>query len=143
MIGAVRLMAIQAIFPNRCVLPNEGTALFLMTLIANLIDRIGFQQWRGAGTVRVVTVGAGDFAFGQGHVRAFSELGALLLMATVAGLIDAILAQQAFFRELRHRIVAIAAAQVVHLVGRTRPGDALLASMALKAHGVLLTDGRA
>lgn len=136
-------MAIQAAFPNRRMLPDKRAALFLMALIANLVDRIGFQQWRGAGAVRIVAVGAGDFAFGQGHVRAFPELGTLLLMAAVAGLIDAVLAQQSLFRELRHRVMAIATTQVVHLVGRTRPSDTLLASMALKAHGILLTDGRA
>lgn len=135
-------MAVQAAFPNRRMLPDKRAALFLMALIANLIDRIGFKQRCGAGAVRVVAVCAGDFAFGQGHMRAFSELGALLLMAAVARLVDAILAQQALLRELSHWIVAIAATQVVHLMDRTRPGDALLASMALKAHGILLADGR-
>jgi hypothetical protein len=125
------------------MLPDERAAFFLMTLITNLIDRIGFQHRVGVRTVRIVAVDAGDFAFGQGHVRTFSELGALLLMAAVAGLIDAVLAQQSFLRELRHGIMAIAAAQVIHLMDRARPGDALLAAVALKAHGVLLADGRA
>lgn len=135
-------MAIQAVFPDRRMLPDERPALFLVALVANLIDRVGFEQRRGNGPVRVVAVGTGDFAFGQGHVRAFPEFGALLLMATVAGLADAVFAQQAFFREPGHRIVAVAATQVVHLMDRTGPGDTLLAPMALKTHGVLLIDGR-
>lgn len=102
-------MAIKATFPNRRMLPDKRATLFLMALIANLIDRIGFKQRRCAGAMRVVAIGAGDFAFGQGHMRAFSELGALLLMAAIASLIDAVIAQQAAFRELGHRIVAIAA----------------------------------
>lgn len=41
-VGAVRRVAIEAAFPNRCVLPQERTALFLVAAIAKLIDCVRF-----------------------------------------------------------------------------------------------------
>ena len=85
-VGPVRLMTVQAALAHRRVFPEERSPLFGVTGVADLVDGIGIQQRPGRRAVRVVAVDAGHFAFGQRHVRAPAELGALLLVALVTGL---------------------------------------------------------
>src|SRR3984957_21010157 len=76
------------------------------------------------------------------HVRAAVELQANILMALGAGIVDRCLCHQSFDRELRHRIVAIAARQVVALMNRARPMIAGAACVAGKTSLRLRRYGR-
>lgn len=131
MVRTVRLMAIETIFPDRRMLPNEGTAFFVVALVTQLIDGNILEQWRGIGTVRIMTIDTGHLAFRQRHMRTFIKLYLLLLVAGETGLIDILFAQQALLRQFRHWIVAIAARQIVDGMDGTRPIQALGILMAL------------
>ena len=60
MIAAVRRMATQTILRNRSVLKHERSSFLSMTLVAQLIDGIGFNLFIAKGTMRIVTAGALD-----------------------------------------------------------------------------------
>ena len=68
MIRAMCRMAIQAVFPDRCMLPKHGAAFFLMTIETKLIDRQITEQGRGDRAMRIMTISTIQFAFRQGHV---------------------------------------------------------------------------
>jgi len=118
-VGTVGRMAIRAIVTNRRVLEQEGPALFRMAIVAGLIDAIRLEQRRRRAAMRIVAIRAADFAFQQGHMRTAPELGALRCVALDAGLVDRRTRLQSPRREIRHRIVAIAAAEIV----RAGPGS--------------------
>ena len=61
----------------------------------------------------IVTVSARHLAFGHGHVRALREFGALLLVTGVARFVDRRLLQQTRWGNLGHRVVAVAAGELV------------------------------
>ncbi len=42
MVGAVRLMTVETVFPHRGMFPDERATFFRMALITHLINRIGF-----------------------------------------------------------------------------------------------------
>src|SRR5271157_5825775 len=67
-IGAVRLMAIGAVFHHRRVLPQERTTALGMAGEAVLVDRALNQLLRVGSAVRVVTARASHFAFAIRHV---------------------------------------------------------------------------
>ena len=77
MVGAVRLMAIQAAFANRGMAENKRAALFGMTLKANLINRTRLQERIRRAAMRIMTVAASHLAFEERHMRALAELHAL------------------------------------------------------------------
>src|ERR1700739_3685334 len=93
--------------------------------------------------MRIVAVDAGDLPFQQRHGRALLELGALHLVALETGFIDRLPRGQAARGEVGHRVVAIAAAQIVGFVNRVMPEYPLSALMAGQALGILLRNGRA
>src|SRR5690606_32692448 len=71
------------------------------------------------------------------------ELHADVAVALRAGLVDRLPREQALGREVRHRVVAVAARQVVALVDRTAPVIARTAGMAGEAGAGLHLDRRA
>jgi hypothetical protein len=65
-VGAMWLVAIAAVFTHRRVLPQEGTALFSMTLEALIVER-GLQQvGRARATMRSMTIGADHLSGADG-----------------------------------------------------------------------------
>ena len=86
----------------------------------------------------IVAIHAADLAFEQRHVRTFVEFCALHLVAGEAGLTDRFARRQPVRRIVRHRIVAIAAGEIVVLVNRTVPENPLPALMAGQALRVSL-----
>ncbi len=75
-------------------------------------------------------------------MRTSAELGALFLVASEASLDDRRLLQQTSLRELRHRVMAVAARQLVLLVHRAIPVDALSTFVAGKTLALLFLDWR-
>lgn len=68
MIGAMRRMTVQTVFPDRCMLPQHGAAFFLMTIETKLIDRQITEQRSSDGAMRIMTIGTVQLALDQGHV---------------------------------------------------------------------------
>ena len=83
-------MTIQAVFPDRRMLPKHGAAFFLVTIETKLIDRQITEQGCGDRAMRIMTIGTVQFAFQQWHVGAFIELGSLLLVTVETGVIDTV-----------------------------------------------------
>ena len=135
-------VTIRAAVTNWRVFKQKRSALFRVALIAGLIYRVSLQQRVGRAPMGVVAVEAGDLAFRQGHVRTAHELGTLLLVASETDFVDTDLLEQAALRELCHRIVAVAAGQILAVMGRSRPMQAFPATMTGYADVVLLRDRR-
>ena len=55
-LGAVGAVALQAVFFNRRVLPDVGTALVSMALVAELVHVFGLDHAVAQGTVGVVAI---------------------------------------------------------------------------------------
>ena len=125
LVGTMRLVAVETVLANRRMLPDERAALFGVAGIADVIHRVRIEHRSGRRAMRVVAAFAGHLALRQGHMRAFAELGALLLMAGVAGLGNARFLQQTGGGEPRHGVVAVAACDLVRGVRRTGPVNAL------------------
>ena len=66
--------------------------------------------------MRIVAVDTAEFALQQRHVRALVEFGALYLVTGKTGLIDGLAGREPMRPEIRHRIVAIAAGEIVGFV---------------------------
>ena len=129
-IGAMRVVAVEAIFPDRRVLEQKGPTLLGMTAVADVVDAIGFEQGVRRRTMGIVAVDAGYLSLRQRHVRAHVKLRALDLVAGKAGLVDGLARRQTMRGEIRHRVVAIAAGEFVVFVNRAvpeNPGSALVA----------------
>ena len=61
-------MAVAAIFQDRRMLPEEGPASFGMACVTIFIDAVLPElRWVGA-TVRIMAVGANDFALAEWHM---------------------------------------------------------------------------
>ena len=86
MVGTMWLMAVQTAFANWRVFPEKRSPLLGVACVAHVVDGIRVQERARRRAVRVVAVDAGHLAFGQWHVRAPAELGALLLVTLDAGL---------------------------------------------------------
>ncbi len=85
--GAVRLMAVHAVFTHRRVLEQEGSALFRMALVAVLVDTARLQQFLRHRPVRIVAVRALYLAFPLGHMRGAVKLRTTVLVALETGLV--------------------------------------------------------
>jgi len=121
---------------------QEWSALFRVAAVTKLVDAVGLEQRVGGRTVRVVAIDATHLAFQQRHVRALVELSALCLVAGKTSLADGFPRRQSVGRKIRHRIVAVAAGQIVILVDRAVPENALAALMTRDALRVLLRNRR-
>jgi len=141
-IRPVRVVAVETIFDDRGVLPEERTALFGVALVTELIDTIGTQKWVRGRAVWRVTIAAGDLAFEQRHVGALAKLCALLGVTGEAGLRDTLLREKVARRLFGHRIVAIATSEPLSLVGRSAPVDARCTRVTSEAHAVHRLDAR-
>ena len=75
-----------AIVLNRCMLPQQGTALFGVAGVAGSIHSALDQQLRTGRTMCVVTIGASHLAFSDRMPRHACELGTLFLVAGKADL---------------------------------------------------------
>ena len=93
-IGAVHGVAVGAILSHWSVLPKERPALFGVAGVANHVGAFRFQQRPGGAAMRIVAINARHFAFRQRHVGTLVKFGALLLVATRAGVVDVVLGQQ-------------------------------------------------
>ena len=62
-IRPVRRMAVGAVFNDGRVFPQKRSALFRVACVAGLGNGVLHHQARACGTVRVVAVGAANFAF--------------------------------------------------------------------------------
>ena len=87
-IGAVRVVAVEAVFPDRRVLEQERPTLVRMAAIAHVVDAIGLEQRIRRRAVRIVAIDAAHLSFRQRHVRAHMELRARDLVAGEAGFVD-------------------------------------------------------
>ena len=65
---AVRVVTVQAIFPNRRMFEQERSALLGVTFVASVIDGGFFPQAFGGRAVRLMAICAGHLAFAQRHV---------------------------------------------------------------------------
>ena len=66
--GAMRFMAVQAVFAHRRVFPQERAALLGMARVAVVVDRILLQQRVRGAAMRVVAIRAGQLAFAHRHM---------------------------------------------------------------------------
>lgn len=66
--ATMRVMTVVTVLAHRQMLKQEWPALFGMAGVANVIDRIFFQERFGEAAMRIVTVRADHLAFAQGHV---------------------------------------------------------------------------
>lgn len=66
---AVSLMAVKTILPYRHVLEQERSPFFRVAFVTIVVDRIFAQQSFSERPVRIVAIGAGNFALTQRHVR--------------------------------------------------------------------------
>ena len=110
------VMAVEATLAHGSVFEQKRPALLGMAAVTHIVDAVGLQQRCGGRAVRVVAIDATDLAFEQRHVGALVELRTLHLVAGKAGLADGFTRRQAVRGKIRHRIVAVAAAQIVILV---------------------------
>src|ERR1700722_5171224 len=117
----MRRVAVEATLAYWSMLEQEGATLFRVTLVARLVDRVGFQQRVGQGAMRIVAVVAAHLPFGQRHVRAPIELLADVPVALCAGIGDRGLRHQSRDRKFGHRVMAVAARQTVALMHRAEP----------------------
>ena len=75
-------MAVGAVLNDGRVFPQKRSALFRVAGVAGLGDGVLHHQARASRTVRVVAVGAANFAFEDRMPRKAMKLGALILVAT-------------------------------------------------------------
>ena len=75
-------------------------------------------------------------------MRTLVEFSALHFVTLKAGLVDGLAGRQSVCREVRHRVVAVAAGKVVGLVSRAMPENPLPTLMAGETLCVLLCNRR-
>lgn len=117
---------------------QERTALFRVTGVTGLVDTVGLQQCRGAGSMGIMAIGATQLAFQQGHMGPALEFCVLGLVALKAGLVDAFPSGQSARAEIRHRIVAIGAAHLVAIMDGAVPENPLPPRVAGQALTILI-----
>ena len=77
-------MAVRAIFRDRIVFPQEGSAPLRVARVARLIDAVFDHQLRTVRAVRVVAVGTGHLSGKDRVGRDLMNLGTLSLMTREA-----------------------------------------------------------
>ncbi len=112
-------MAIAAVLYDWLMLPEMRSALFLVALIAIVVDRGGSKHGFGAGAVRVMAVGARGFAFQNGMARGQSKLSLLSRVATGAIVQLSVRGQHGVTGSVA--VVAATAGQVFLLVDAAQP----------------------
>ena len=82
--GAMRIVAVGALFANGLVFPQHRTALVGVTAIASVVDPHLPQQIGACRAMRIVAIGADHFAFADGMVGILQRERTLLGMASKA-----------------------------------------------------------
>jgi len=152
-VGAMRLMAIGAVFQYRRVLPQERTTAFGMAGEAVLVDRALNELLRVGSAVRVVTARARHLAFAIRHMRGALQLRAAHLVTPQTEfrlrLLDPpVLGQWSAVAGVRRErdlhllfhLVAVDAGHPPRLVRAALPEEPVAARVARGASGVLLFD---
>ena len=78
-------VAVQAVLPDGGVFPQEGTPLFRMAGVAQVIDIACHDHFVPSGPMRVMAVRAGDLPLADRVVGTLPGGGANVLVAAVAG----------------------------------------------------------
>lgn len=136
----MRLMAIQAVFLDRRMLPQERTPLRRMALVTGLVDRVLFQQHRTEGTVRIVAGATGQLRRGHRMMGELREISPYGLVAAVTYL--------RLGRSFQSRIVfgvdrmATDAGQSLALMNAAMPRHSLGILVACEANGIFLRHTR-
>ena len=99
-VGAVRFVAVGAVFNDRWVLPQERAAALGVAAQTVLVGSALYQLLGIRASVGIVAAGAGDFAFPVRHVRGALQLRAAHLVALQAEL-RLVFLYAAIFRERR------------------------------------------
>jgi len=141
-IRAMRIVASQAAFDDRGMLPEKWPALFGVALVTQLIHAVGQQKRPSCRSMRRVTIVAVDLAFEERHVGTLVELRALLRVTREAGFGDALFREKTARSLFGHRVVTIAASQALEFVDRSGPVDTGTARVARKADVVSHRDTR-
>lgn len=134
-------MAVQAAFPHRRMLPEERSAFFRVAVVAKFVDGIPFEHRFRGGAMRIVAVDAGYLSLRKRHVGTLGKLGTLLFVAGIARLVDRCFLEQSTLGNLAHRVVTVAAGELVPTMLRTRPKHCIAALVAGETHAILFFDG--
>ena len=140
MVRAVGVVATQTVVTRWRMLPEERSAFVGVAGVASFVDGIGLEQGLRSGAVRIVAIRAAHLTLGNRHVGPLREIRPLLLVARIAGFVDTLLFQQSGGGILHHRIVAVAAAQLMRRVGGAFPEHLRAALVARAAHLILQRD---
>ena len=132
-VGAVRRMAIGAVFDRRLMLPEKRAALIGVTLPAGFVDRVRLEQLRSGGAVRIVAVRADHFSGIERVRRNLQGIGPLFLVAGEALLLLRSARQQRVRRRVNR--VAAVAGHAVRLMLSAVPARSIGALVAAQALG--------
>lgn len=133
--GAVRVVAVETTLTDRRVLPQEGAALFAVTLITLVIDRVCRNEPLGLGAVRIMAVRANHLLFPQGMMGGLHDRRADLLMTPGAKLHLAWLRQQ--FRIPAMNLVAVDAGEFCFIVLAAMPQRYVSPGVASETNSIL------
>lgn len=115
----MRIVANRAVVVNRLMVAHEGPTFFHMTGVAGFHYAIALHKAGACGPVRIVAIGARDFAFWNGMSRGLVGLDALLLVASKANLGFRFLIEHLVFRNVNQ--VARRASHVPSLMDASLP----------------------
>ena len=79
--GAMRIVAIAAVFIDGLVVVHKGPAFFHMAGVAGVVYAVALHQLGAYRAMRVVAIGAGHFSLGYRVVRGAADLCTLLFVA--------------------------------------------------------------
>lgn len=134
-IGTMRLVAIQAIFANGRVLPEEGPAFFRMAFIALLVHGVRNDHFRRERSMRVVTTRTGHEPFSNRMMGSSLDLGSNIVVAGAASVFHSGGLQERFVRFKRMHRMARYTSQVMLLVHASLPVYLVPTLMAAKTNG--------
>ena len=120
-IGAVWVVAVEAVLADRRVLPHERAALLRMTGVAQLIDRRGANHLRLHAVVRVVTTRALHAPFPNRMMARAHRLRAHVLVTCEARVADLLRLQLCSIRLEVMNAVAGGAGEVLPVVNAPAP----------------------
>ena len=138
--GTVRVVAIAAVLDHGLVLPQVRPALFLVALIAVVVEGGLHQHGLAAAAVRVVAVRAGGLAFQYRVSRWQAKLSLLTSMAAGAVVQLALCGQHRISRGVA--VMAAGAGEVFLLVDATQPEHLVFLLVAGQASAIGGLGGR-
>ena len=125
-----------AILRYRLVVPQKRATLFDMALETGFIDRIANQELCTGSAVRVMTIAAGDLAFGRWMARRAQKLGALFFVAGNADIVLGSLVEHAIL--LGVDLMTGRTSNIALRVRSPLPVEALAPLMACQANPIAL-----